>query len=181
MLRRPDVDHILRAAATLTNHRRFVLVGTGAVIVTARQIPAIMMMTAEIDVYADGVPDPEPISDLLDAAIGRGSRFHQTFSYYCDGVSPATATMPADWRDRTTEYVTPDGIATAICPSANDIAIAKLCAGREKDWTWLRAAAIAGIVDPRTVRALAATGLPAAAPPADELNRRLDILASFKG
>lgn len=181
MLRRPDVDHILRAAGSVSNHRRFVLVGTGAVIITARHIPAVMMMTAEIDVYADGIEDPEPLSDLLDAAIGRGSRFHETFSYYCDGVGPRTATMPADWRTRATEYLVTDGTTTAICPGANDIAIAKLCAGREKDWTWLRAAVVAGIVKPAIVRTLTAKGLPDTAPPPDELTRRLDILASFAG
>jgi hypothetical protein len=55
MLRRPDIDHILRAAAVITNHARFVVVGTGAVILIARHIPAAMMQTAEIDLYADGV------------------------------------------------------------------------------------------------------------------------------
>src|SRR5271156_1387547 len=70
MLRRPDIDHILRAAAVISNHARFVVVGTGAVIITARHIPAAMMLAAEIDRYADGVDDPESISDLIDATIG---------------------------------------------------------------------------------------------------------------
>jgi hypothetical protein len=35
MLRRPDIDHILRAAAVITDHARFVVVGTGAVIIIA--------------------------------------------------------------------------------------------------------------------------------------------------
>jgi hypothetical protein len=63
----------------ITNHARLVVVGTGAVILTARHIPAAMMLTAEIDLYADGVADPEPISDLIDATIGHGSMFHRTF------------------------------------------------------------------------------------------------------
>ena len=49
MLRRPDIDHILRAAAVLSNHVRFVVVGTGAVIIMAKHIPTEMMMTTEID------------------------------------------------------------------------------------------------------------------------------------
>jgi hypothetical protein len=40
MLRRSDIDHILRAAAPLTGHMLFVTVGTGAVIATARHIPS---------------------------------------------------------------------------------------------------------------------------------------------
>ncbi|MGA3004439.1 MAG: hypothetical protein ABSE20_22215 [Acetobacteraceae bacterium] len=36
MLRRTDIDHILRAAASLSGHSRFVMVGTGAVIAIAK-------------------------------------------------------------------------------------------------------------------------------------------------
>lgn len=181
MLRRPDIDHILRAAAALSNHSRFVVVGTGAVIITARHIPASMMMTAEIDVYADGVADPEPISDLIHATIGEGSQFHRTFSYYCDGVSPGTAIMPEDWRGRAIKYVTPDGLATAICPEATDIAVAKLCAWREKDRDWLRAALIAGIVDRNTIAAHMRTPMPRSAPAVPELLRRLGMLGPPAG
>ncbi|WP_158928638.1 DUF6036 family nucleotidyltransferase [Acidisphaera sp. S103] len=173
MLRRPDIDHILRAAAVLSNHTRFVVVGTGAVIITAKHIPAAMMMTAEIDLYADGVADPEPISDLIDATIGHGSMFHRTFHYYGDGVSPGTAIMPADWRTRATEYDVPDGSAVAICPSADDIAVAKLCAGRDKDRDWLRAAFQADVANAKRVGALLRKGLPEAAPDVSELERRL--------
>ena len=121
------------------------MVGTGAVIVTAKRIPVVMMLTEEIDIYAADAADPEMVSDLIDGTIGRLSQFHRIFGYYGDGVSPRTATMPLDWRTRAVEYVTPDGFATAICPSAEDIAIAKLCAWREKDQTWLREAFRSGI------------------------------------
>jgi hypothetical protein len=173
MLRRPDIDHILRAAAVLSNHGRFVVVGTGAVIITAKHIPAEMMMTAEIDLYADDIDDPEPISDLIDATIGHGSMFHRTFHYYGDGVSPGTAIMPMDWRNRAVEYVVPTGGAVAICPSADDIAVAKLCAAREKDRDWLRAAFRAGIADAKHVATLVRSELPATAPDRTELERRL--------
>jgi hypothetical protein len=174
MLRRSDIDHILRAAATLSNHSHFVLVGTGAVIATAKHIPVAMMLTEEIDIYADGVNDPDAISDLIDASIGHLSQFHRTFGYYGDGVGPKTAMMPMDWRMRAIEYKTPDGLATAICPSADDIAIAKLCAWREKDQAWLREAIRSGIVKPDRAAALLRTALPAEAPEPDEIARRLD-------
>lgn len=173
MLRRADIDHTLRAAAVLTNHARFVVVGTGAVIITARHIPAAMMLTEEIDLYADGAADPERISDLIDATIGHGSMFHRTFHYYGDGVSPGTAIMPADWRVRATEHNVPDGGAIAVCPSADDIAIAKLCAWREKDRDWLCAAFQSGIANTQRVAALLRTPLPGTAPAVDELERRL--------
>jgi hypothetical protein len=177
MLRRDDIDHILGAAASITNHRRFVVIGKGAVIITARHIPASMTQTPEIDLYADGVVDPEPMSDLIDGTIGHGSMFHQTFHYYGDGVSPNKAIMPPDWRMRATEYTPSDGSATAVCPSAEDIAIAKLSAWRDKDRNWLNDGVQSGIVSLATVKALLQAGLPASAPDPVELERRLRSLA----
>jgi hypothetical protein len=145
MLRRPDIDHILRAAASLSGHKRFVMVGTGAIIATAKHIPVVMMMTEEIDIYVEDAEDPDWVSDLIDASIGRDSQFHRAFGYYCDGVSQRTSVMPLDWRVRATEYTTPDGLVTAVCPGAEDIAIAKLCAWRDKDQTWLREAFRTGV------------------------------------
>lgn len=175
MLRRPDLDHILRAAASLSGHARFVMVGTGAVIATARHIPLAMMLTEEIDIYVEDADDPDWVSDLIDASIGRYSQFHKTFGYYGDGVSSRTAVMPVDWRSRAVEYVTPDRLATALCPSAEDIAVAKLCAWREKDQAWLREAFRSGVAKAAGVATLLRGALPDAAPAADELTRRLDI------
>ena len=149
------------------------MVGTGAVIATARHIPVAMMLTAEIDIYAEEATDPGLVSDLIDGSIGRDSQFHRTFGYYGDGVSPRTAIMPLDWRSRAVEYVTPDGLATAICPSAEDIAVAKLCAWREKDQAWLREAFRSGVVDADRVAALLGMELAAEAPASDELARRV--------
>jgi hypothetical protein len=178
MLRRPDINHILRAAASLSGYSRFVMVGTGAVIATAKHIPVVMMMTEEIDIYVEDAADPDWISDLIDGSIGRDSQFHRTFGYYGDGVSKRTAVMPLDWRDRATEYTTPDGLATAVCPSAEDIAIAKLCAWRDKDQVWLREAFRTGVAKAREVATLLHRELPEVAPARDELIRRLNVAAS---
>lgn len=180
MLRRAQAEHILRAAATATQHDRFVVVGTGAVILASkRPVPARMMMTQEIDVCADGVDDPEALSDLIDAVIGRDSQFHKTFGYFGDGVGPRTATMPLDWRTRATEHRGAEaGGAVAICPSPDDIAIAKLCAWREKDVVWLREAVRAGIVSPARMRENLRAGLPEGAPAQGEVERRLLALGA---
>jgi hypothetical protein len=154
------------------------MVGTGAVIATAKHIPVTMMMTEEIDIYVEDTPDPDWISDLIDASIGRYSQFHRTFGYYGDGVSERTAVMPLDWRQRATEYTTQDGLATAVCPSAEDIAIAKLCAWRDKDQVWLREAFRAGVVKTSAAEKLLGGELPETAPPKDELLRRMSLLSA---
>jgi hypothetical protein len=172
MLRRENIDHILRAAAAVTNKSSFVLIGTGAVIATARHIPAFLMMTPEIDLYVEG-DDSEMFSDLIDATIGQGSIFHRTFHYYGDGVSARTAVMPRDWRSRAVTYTTADQTVQALCPSADDIAVAKMCAWREKDVAWLDKAFTSRIALVEQVERLLRHGLPPEAPDAMELSRRL--------
>jgi hypothetical protein len=157
---------------------RFVMVGTGAVIATAKHIPIAMMLTEEIDIYVEDAADAEWISDLIDGSIGRDSQFHRTFGYYGDGVSSHTAIMPLDWRSRATEYVTADGSATAICPSAEDIAIAKLCAWREKDQAWLHEAFRSGVAKADRAMTLVRGGLPEAAPVPAELVRRIEVVTA---
>ena len=152
------------------------MVGTGAVIATAKHIPMAMTMTEEIDIYVEDSPDPDWVSDLIDASIGRYSQFHRTFGYYGDGVSKRTAIMPLDWRGRATEYTTPDGLATALCPSAEDIAIAKLCAWRDKDQIWLREAFRSGVAKVPETATFLGGELPDPAPERSELFRRLELL-----
>ena len=172
MLRKENIDHILRAAAAITNQSSFVLIGTGAVIATARHIPAVLMMTPEIDLYVEG-DETEMFSDLIDATIGQGSIFHRTFRYFGDGVSARTAIMPRDWRSRAVIYTTADKTVRALCPSADDIAVAKMCAWREKDVSWLGEAFASRIVRVERVESLLGRGLPPEAPDESELRRRL--------
>ena len=89
--------------------------------------------------------------------------------------------MPLDWRARATDYTTPDGLATAVCPSAEDIAIAKLCAWREKDQVWLREAFRSGVAKTARATALLHGEMPDAAPARDELIRRMNVVSPEAG
>ena len=146
-MQRASIDHILRAAAGATGQAKFVLVGSAAVIVRLKHVPLNMMYTPEIDIYAPDAEDVELTSELIDGSIGQGSRFHDEFGYYGDGVSPATAKMPADWISRAIEYrpaESPDIVA--IVPDPEDVGLAKLAAWREKDQAWLTEAVNAGAI-----------------------------------
>jgi hypothetical protein len=147
IMRRKNIDHILRAAADVTKQQKFVLVGSAAVTARAKNVPLDMMDTKEIDIYAPEADDIELASELIDGNIGQGSQFHESFGYYGDGVSPATAKMPSDWMERTIEYHSPEcpGVV-AIVPEQNDVALAKLAAWREKDQSWLSKGVGAGIL-----------------------------------
>ena len=147
MLKRAGVDHMLRAAAAIAQRDRFVMIGSGSAIATQPRLPLAMMLTSEIDIYPDGEADPSDLSELIATAIGRDSQFHRTFHYYVDGVGPETATLAEGWRERLIPYTSPDAPGvTALCLELTDLAVAKLCAGREKDILWLRAAFGAGLL-----------------------------------
>jgi len=151
------VDHILRAAGAATGETRFVLIGSAAIFAWSTTVPPEMALTREVDLFAPG-PDLETIeriADDLDANLGQASQFDQTYGYYCDGVGPETAILPTDWRDRAKDYSSlGTGGVTATVPHPNDIAVSKLCAGREKDLAWLAVAIRHAIVDPEGMRAL---------------------------
>lgn len=150
-LDKPSVSHILRSVAAITQAKSFVIIGTGAVIAGLKHVPLDMMMTRELDIYAEG-DDSEQISDLIDGTLGEGSQFDVAHGYYAHGVGARTACMPADWRARAKviPIANHPGV-TCLCPDPNDIAIAKACAWREKDREWIEAGAKSGILRPDTM------------------------------
>jgi len=151
MMGSAKVDHILRAAGAATGQKRFVLIGSAAIFAWRELVPPLMAMTREVDLFAYDVADSDHagrISDELDASLGQHSSFDETLGYNCDGVGPETAILPLDWPDRAKEYANPNtGGVTAIVPEPDDIAVSKLCAGREKDFTWLVEASRNSIID----------------------------------
>lgn len=87
-------------------------------------------------------------SDQVDGAIGEASQFHETYAYYAQGVSITTATLPAGWESRVVKFDRPDAEPSrAVCVEAHDLVLAKLVAGREKDFEFAAALMRAGLVD----------------------------------
>lgn len=150
MIARPHIDHMLRAAGELTGQSQFVLVGSAAVIAWAPELPQVMAMTSEIDIFGTGA-DPEETAFEIDSVLGQGSMFHDTHGYFVDGVSPDTARLPRGWRDRARTIETTTGNVTAIVPEPNDIAVSKLVRCSDKDLIFLVAGFRHGIFDRDTV------------------------------
>ncbi len=100
-MRRDQLEHILRAASRLTNEREFLVIGSQAILgsFSEDRLPpaAVRSMEADIAVFDD--PD-ETKADKIDGAIGEGSRFHEEFGVYAQGVSVSTAVLPKGWQGR---------------------------------------------------------------------------------
>ena len=77
-------------------------------------------------------------SDRVDGAIGEGSPFDEQFGYYAQGVSITTANLPWDWQSRLVRFDPLSGRpGVAWCLERHDLALAKLAAGREKDYEYV--------------------------------------------
>lgn len=127
-MKRSEVEHVLRAAAAITQETSFVVVGSQAVLLPFPHAPEELLVSRELDLYPALHPEK---ADLIDGAIGAMSSFDQTFGYHADGVGPDTAVMPDDWRTRERLYYVGD--VTVICPEIHDLAVSKCVAGRDKD------------------------------------------------
>ncbi len=119
-MKREHMEHILRAAAAVTNEREFVVVGSQALLASIPCLPEPLDQSMELDLYP--LSNPEA-ADLIDGTIGELSPFDGTFGYYAHGVGPETAVLPRNWRSRAMVVENENtGGARGICPSPADLA-----------------------------------------------------------
>ena len=132
-MNRSQVEHVLRAAAAITQENSFFVVGSQAILMAFPNAPDELLLSRELDLFPALHPEK---ADLIDGAIGAMSSFDQTFGYHADGVGPETAVMPPDWRSREQFFYVGD--VTVICPEVHDLAVSKCVAGRDKDADFIR-------------------------------------------
>ncbi len=149
---RDSIAHVARSVREITGCKELVVIGSAALIAALgeQSLPADLFNTEDIDIFALDAPDEEAFADELET-IGYGSLFHETNRYFADGVSPYTATMPVDWLERAIRQAMPAYDLTLIIPDPNDIAVAKLCAWRDRDRQWLQEAIGAQIISLETI------------------------------
>ena len=96
-MNRPQLEHIIRAAAGNADTTEIVVIGSQAILGTYPDAPDELLVSMEADVFPRDRPED---SILIDGGIGERSIFHETFGYYAHGVDETTATLPAGWRER---------------------------------------------------------------------------------
>ena len=149
-MNRAGLEHILRAAAAVSNERDIIVIGSQAVLGQFPDAPEALLTSIEADVFPRHAPDK---SLLIDGAIGELSAFHQSFGYYAHGVDETTATLPSGWMDRLVPIHNDNTAgATGWCLEVHDLAISKLVAGREKGLTFLRVLLRERMAAPRVLR-----------------------------
>lgn len=84
-MQKSELEHLIRAAAAITNEYEFVIIGSQSILGSVDTPPAECLLSIEADIYP---LNAEHLSDLIDGSIGEGSIFHERFHYYAQGVDP---------------------------------------------------------------------------------------------
>lgn len=136
-MRRHELEHLIRAAAAITDQNEIMIVGSQSILGAVPLAPDVLLQSMEADFYPLHYPE---LSDLIDGAIGELSPFHDRFGYYAQGVGPTTAILPLGWKDRLVKIQNQNtDLKIGLCLEPHDLAASKLAAGRDKDWLFVRA------------------------------------------
>jgi hypothetical protein len=142
-LNRSQLEHVIRAAATIAGDSEIVVIGRQAILGRYPEAPAELLVSADADVYPLNHPER---ADLVEGSIGELSPFHETYGYYAQAVGRGTAVLPQGWEARL--VVVPTSAGRGLCLEPHDLVISKYVAGREKDREYVRAALRHRLVDP---------------------------------
>ena len=148
-MRRHELEHLIRAAAAVTNEYEIVVIGSQSILGAVADPPAALLQSMGADCYP--LEQPE-LADLIDGAIGELSPFHERFGYYAQGVGPETAVLPAGWQDRLVKLQNENtDLKIGWCLEPHDLAAAKLVAGREKDGPFVQTMLRHGLIQLNTL------------------------------
>lgn len=149
---RAELEHIIRASAAVTDAYEFVIVGSQSILGPVPHPEDVFTMSAEADIYPLRAPE---LAEKIEGALGEGSRFHDTYGYYAQGVGPETAVLPAGWMERV-HRVQGEGTHGRVgyCLDVADLFMSKAAAGREKDRVFCMALLAHGHVTVEQVLAL---------------------------
>ena len=134
-MQRSQLEHLIRAAAAITNEYEIMIVGSQSILGAVPNAPPFLLLSMEADFYPLRRPE---LADLIDGAMGEMSPFEERFGYYAQGVGPTTAILPTGWESRLIKIQNQNtDLKIGYCLEPHDLAVSKLAAGREKDWPFV--------------------------------------------
>jgi hypothetical protein len=96
-MNRAQLEHLIRAAAELTDDDELIVVGSQAILGAHPDGPRSMRTSMAADLYPRNHPER---AGVIDGGIGEISPFHEMFGYYAQGVGPETAVLGPGWQER---------------------------------------------------------------------------------
>lgn len=138
--------HLCRSAAIIAKSKKITAFGSASILpyLEERGIKSMaefMRDTAYATRELDMTLHSERLDDLIDGTIGELSMFDEEYGYYAHGTGIDVVMLPIDWQSRakTFQYYFPGGDVAITAPHPHDTMIAKLAAGREKDYRFAAA------------------------------------------
>ncbi len=161
-MRRDQLEHAIRTACQIIGHPAVAVVGSQAILgsFTEDELPPEATMSIEIDILplADHSDETARLADLIEGVAGEWSSFEEQHGFSIDGVDRETAVLPDGWYGRLIKVQNPNTAApsgapqfTGWCLDKEDLCVAKLCAFREKDQTFVAALLGARLVDAEVI------------------------------
>ena len=149
---REQLEHVIRAAGSIAEEDRIVIIGSQAILGAYPDAPESLRTSME----ADAFPEHNPLkADIIDGCIGELSPFHETYGYYAHGVTQDAAILPRNWRERLVEISSPATKGyVGLCLSPEDLAVSKLLASREKDVAFVQIMLSEKLVDKNDIHKL---------------------------
>ena len=102
-MRRDQLEHAIRTACQIIEHREVIVVGSQAILGTFHEedLPPVATMSIEIDILPIAKDNEETarLADLIEGVAGEWSPFEETHGFSIDGVDLETSALPAGWRD----------------------------------------------------------------------------------
>ena len=145
-----ELEHILRAASEATGSKKFIVVGSQAIIgsytkgIEVKDLPKTLWQSEE----ADLIPEPEDLWPILETELGENSLFAKTHGYFADGVQRSSVVLPPGWELRTIPFSSPHtNGTTGYCLEPHDLLVSKYCAGRAKDREFCQEVIRLGLID----------------------------------
>lgn len=151
---RAQLEHLIRAAAAITEASPIVVVGSQSILGRYPQARSPLDLSMEADLSPLDAPEK---ADLISGSIGEVTLFQATYGYYAHGLPPAACPLPHGWRDRlvTIQNENTRGYI-GLCLHPDDLACSKLAAGRPKDLEFVRAMFGQSMIKAAQIRSLIA-------------------------
>jgi hypothetical protein len=149
-MKRIDLEHIIRAAGSITQDDEIIIIGSQAVLGQYPQAPETLLRSMEADIYPK---NKHHLSDLVDGSIGELSPFHETFGYYAHGVGEETVVLPEGWKERLIPIKNENTAGvTGWCLEIHDLIASKYVAGRQRDLEFAEEAIEQGLARKKILR-----------------------------
>lgn len=175
-MKKEHVISLTRRVSAVAGVETPIIVGSQALYAAARSVPGAVERSTECDFLLGGAG----IDALMRVRqeLGVLSAFQERMGYHADALGRSSVVFPPGWEDRLQPLKDEHGHTVAFCTEIHDTCVAKLMAGRDKDWPLLIDVLASGLVSMSTLmeRAALVAQLPEQAALLDRLKRFEDVL-----